>query len=128
MCDFEKGFILCICSDKELATPAKEREYTWSLSKYLGLNTNTIIGKYKLPVSSLEKGLTVEFLEKELNHRNCFDFDYIPAEGDNLSISETHSNQRIEFIFTNKKWTEGHYPVFDHVCEEVNNGVLKSNT
>ncbi len=129
MCDFNKGFILCKCSNTNALTTKHEgKEYIWTLSKYIGLNEDRIMGKYRLPVSDIGKGLTAAYLHAQLNNRPCFDFDYQPSEGDNLLIQQVDDGERIEFIYRNGIWSEGHYSPFKHKSREVNKGVLKSIT
>lgn len=135
MCDFNNGFILCKCSDPKVMDHNKKSslnkiiknqqiEYTWTLHKYIGKSKGKELGKYRFPASHVGSGLTSDFVLKELNSRNCFDFEYSPTEGDNLIISNADSFDRIEFIFRNGKWKKDHYSPFDHESKEIDKGKI----
>lgn len=135
MCDFNDGFILCKCNDRKTIVHNRKsrrnkvdesKEYTWILNKYLGKSDETEIGRYSMPDNDLRHGLTSLFVLNELNNKNCFDFDYFPNEGDNLKLINTHSQNRIEFIYRNGNWTEDHYSPFNHVCEKIFNGKISN--
>lgn len=126
MCNFEKGFILCTCSKDEI-NKSEDRAYTWHLSQHLGLSEDDIVGKYLPPVSDIGKGLTADFVVSQLNSRNCFDFESKPSEGDNLTIYQSSTSFRLEFIFRNGTWIEDHYSPFDNKFKELKKGVLQSN-
>ena len=127
MCNFEKGFKLCTCSAEEIANSTGDNTYTWHLSQLMGPNKDDIVGKYQPPVSDLGKGLEADFVLSELNKHNCFDFEYKPSEGDNLTVYQSSTRFRLEFIFKNDVWVEDHYSPFDHDFKELNSGVLQSN-
>lgn len=127
MCDFNNGFILCKCEDDLSTDKTEGTEYIWTLYSYMGLNTDRKMGRYVQPVSTIGKGLSATFVQEKLNSDNCFDFDYQPIEGDNLSIEEVGTSNRIEFIFKENQWKEDHYSPFSHNCKKTNNGILKSN-
>lgn len=135
MCDFNKGFILCKCNDpKAIVHPKKswrkklkknkKIEYIWTLYKFIGMSKEKEMGRYMSPVSDVGSGLTADFVLKELNSRNCFDFDYSPSQGDNLVINNADLVGRIEFIFRDGKWEEDHYSPFDHEYEKIDTGKL----
>ncbi|MGQ2984931.1 hypothetical protein [Flavobacterium sp.] len=135
MCDLEKGFILCKCEvPKPVITKKKvkkrdfvpvKKEYIWTLHKYLGESDGNEMGRYMMPVGILSNGLTHEFVESELNSHNCFDFDYAPAEGDNLIISDSVEFSRLEFIYRNGKWISEHYYPFGVITKRFGEGLLK---
>lgn len=136
MCDFNKGFILCQCNNSKVIVHNKKSkrnrnkkknqqiEYTWTLFKFLGMSKEREMGRYLFPVSNIGNGLTSDFVLNELNNRNCFDFEYIPNQGDNLIIGKADSFNRIEFIFRNGKWEEDHYSPFDHEYKKFDNGKI----
>ncbi len=135
MCDFNNGFILCKCNTKNTIHNKKSRrnkmnaprEYNWVLNKYVGRSSEMEMGRYELPVNDLKEGLTADVVLRELNEKNCFDFDYMPHEGDNLVLSNKPDQIRMEFIFKSGKWGVEHYSPFDHVVEKVDQGkVMKS--
>lgn len=127
MCNFEKGFILCTCSMKEIESSDGDTEYIWHLSHFLGPNEDSKMGKYLPPVSDIGKGLEADFVQSELNKHNCFDFEYKPSDGDNLVIYQSSTRFRLEFIYRNDAWIEDHYSPFDHDCKEFKMGLLQSN-
>ncbi len=138
MCDFNKGFILCKSNDPKVIVHNKKSrlnkdkknkqiEYTWTLYKFLGMSKEKELGRYMFPVNDVGNGLTSDFVLKELNSRNCFDFEYIPNQGDNLIISKADSYNRIEFIFRDGKWEEDHYSPFDHEYEKIDNGKITTS-
>ncbi|WP_299682618.1 hypothetical protein [uncultured Dokdonia sp.] len=140
MCDFSKGFILCKCNDpkvivhhkkskrrKKLNKQSKAKttaEYEWTLFSYVGIRKEQEMGRYRLPASKLDEGLTADFVFEELNTRNCFDFEYHPKEGDNLIIHTSTGFNRIEFIYRDGIWEEDHYSPFSDDCEKIDNGIL----
>ncbi len=134
MCDFSKGFILCKCNDPKVVVHNKKSrihknnqsiEYHWTLFKFLDMAEEREMGKYLFPINDIGHGLTADFVLNELNSGNCFDFEYQPSEGDNLSINKTDSATRIEFIYKNGKWEEDHYSPFDYKKEKFDNGKVK---
>jgi hypothetical protein len=63
---------------------------------------------------------------QHLNAGNCFDFDYAPAEGDNLTLHPADDYaRRLEFIFHNGRWAEGHYSPFEVETSRLNEGRVK---
>ncbi len=141
MCDFRKGFILCKCNDSKVITHNKKSrknkqkrketlEYIWTLYKYLGRSKEKELGKYMFPLDDVGYGLSSDFVLKELNRRNCFDFEYTPNEGDNLIISNSDRDiaGNIEFIFREGQWVTDHYSPFEHDYEKFNNGILAVKT
>ncbi len=86
-----------------------------------------IEGMLMMPSDSLVGGLNANFVLNELNTRSCFDFDYIPNEGDNLVLHnpKKYVDAFISFIFNNKKWELGMYDGFKDKLEVFNHGKLK---
>ena len=79
MCEIKEGFKLCTCG--ELTT----EEADWILhQKY---NHGTIVSGTTLPIYLNGKEEEInEFLSKNLNERQVFDFEYNPREEDILEI------------------------------------------
>ncbi|MBD2206969.1 hypothetical protein H6G33_31345 [Calothrix sp. FACHB-1219] len=142
MCDFDKGFILCTCKDKEKPIvhnknsrrykqeqPMIPKVYRWYLStfkRYKSDDEPLMEGLYELPAADIGKGLTDEWVLLNLNYRNCFDVDYTPQEGDNLVIQDAHKEWvYLSFIFQNGGWERGHYDPFDTVQTLTMNGEVK---
>jgi len=147
MCDFEKGFKLCICGGKikfretpffqkrngklvEIKKKKKQPplQYIWILSKYKGKNTEVEMGTYLRPTSDIGKGLNSEWISLNLNCEGCFDFDYSPSEGDNVYFQHNfYSSPYISFVYKNGLWEENHYNPFDEITEEFMEGFIKTS-
>lgn len=96
----------------------------WILKKYLGEKDLGMMGSIIGPSDKINDELTAEYLREELNIRNCFDFDYSPAVGDNLEIRPTYVHPPVRnfkrpglydylsFIYRNRKWEIDYYNVF----------------
>lgn len=141
MCDFEKGFILCTCADKEKPVvhnknsrrhkknPTNEAQvYRWYLSEFIEIYESIMEGIYELPTDDIGNGLTAEWVLLHLNEGNCFDFDYTPKEGDNLVITKptkTYQYVHLSFIFQNGSWLEKHYVPFYTSLELKQKGIVQ---
>ena len=138
MCDFSKGFKLCTCNDPSVVVHNKNsrrhkrknggkkaREYIWELHHYVGEIEISEMGFYNMPYEDIGKGLTAEFVLKELNRNNCFDFEYRPKEGDNLSIRIKDSIYSMDFIFRNNEWILEHYSPFYVETQRFLNGTVQ---
>ena len=77
----------------------------WTL--YRGYTTQNILdGLIKMPSNTLSGVLTDTELEARLNEEeNCFDFEYIPQEGDYLNVY--HKQDYIPYYYIGGKWTIG---------------------
>lgn len=139
MCDFNLGFKLCSCGDEKIRyreadryhkvkgelvkIPNKKNDdipiiYIWHLARYIGAQKNFMLGRYLFPVEDIGKGLNAEWILLNLNVDNCFDFDYIPNEGDNLTLTtNVVLSPYVSFIFKNGEWTAEHY---DPNADEIN--------
>lgn len=138
MCNFENGFILCTCeAEKPIIHnkhsrrhKRKQKEnadiYCWFLSSFKEQFESIMEGLYELPAKNIGEGLTEEWVLLNLNVGNCFDFAYIPQEGDNLVIkSMAKPYVYLSFIFQEGEWRSGHYNVFNHILELKLKGELK---
>lgn len=150
MCDYSKGFKLCSCENEKIKFREQEfyRKvngelvkirnkknenipliYVWKLFRYNGETNGEEMGKYILPSSNIGKGFDAEWIVLNLNDENCFDFEYVPEEGDNLIISENVTlGPYISFIYKEKNWTIDHYDPFSTEIEEKQNGKIKNVT
>lgn len=123
--------------DKLDVAEYEKTHYIWGLYHYLGEKYSMMMGQMLMPVESLGRDLNAVNLIKELNSRNCFDFDYWPAIGDNFQIREEYvykslrGKQRKElydymsFIFRKGKWNEDVYNVFDDKTRKFRKGKVK---
>lgn len=137
MCDFSKGFILCTCVPKAPAVHNKKsrrfknksveepEQFTWVLLRYSGPNPSSMEGQISEPDWELGKGLTNEYVLENLNAKNCFDFDYTPAERDCLTFRRKRNASRLEFIYRDGSWHVGHYNPFEDLVERIGSGSLK---
>jgi hypothetical protein len=139
MCDFEKGFILCTCEDKEKPIIHNKNSrrnkknqindsqvYRWYLYEFVEKHALMMIGRYLLPTSDLGNSLTAEWVLLNLNERHCFDFDYTPKEGDNLIMRAKHlAGLHLSFIFREGIWLEDHYDAFNYTLKLNLEGEIK---
>nr|WP_321233005.1 hypothetical protein [uncultured Psychroserpens sp.] len=131
MCNFNKGFILCICNDDSDSSIEKDTiktgiSYTWMLFKSINYIEPTERGRYIMPSSDIENGLTNEFVFEELNKRDCFDFEYKPEEGDNLFIKKGKVMPYLSFVFRDGLWIDGRTVDFNTEFDDIIEGKLKS--
>ena len=148
MCDFNNGIKLCTCDGVKIKyreqdlfrevkgelikIPNKKNDdipliYIWHLYKYKGKDeVNMMLGRYILPSDDLGHGLNTEWIALNLNVENCFDFDYIPNEGDNLIIGQNVDlSPYVSFIFKNGIWITDDYDPFSDITENIFNGKIK---
>jgi hypothetical protein len=148
MCDFSKGLILCKCANETIrfrdkdnlryvngevkVIPNKKNEnipliFIWQLFRHAGKVETSEIGRYLVPGDDLGNSLNAEWIELNLNLTNCFDFEYIPNEGDNLVISRNVKwGTYISFIFRDKAWNIDHYSPFEDDRQNFLHGKLKA--
>lgn len=108
--------------------PNADEPYTWVLYTYKGSEDTGMMGMLHMPSDKIGHGLSEAFVCNELNHKNCFDFDYKPIEGDNLQINfqkDADSTEFLSFIFRNNTWEPDIYYTFTEIIEPVNYGILK---
>ncbi len=133
MCDFENGFILCSCKEKngKSELSVKKAEYVWELRTLQ--KTELAVGKARWPSSDIGKGLDAAWLLLNLADRNCFDFDYQPKEEDNLVLypsSNEYYNQYVSsylsFIYKNGEWVEDYYDEISQETKQKDKGIVKA--
>lgn len=133
MCDLVSEFILCTCQEKS-GNEKNEKTYTdykWTLQvKVHYPKQNPTYGKAKCQSKNLGEGLTEKFVLKQLNSKNCFDFDYHPSEGDDLLLESLHRKTTfyqdfLYFRYSNGKWVEDFFYPFDKRFESKIQGKLK---
>lgn len=137
MCDFENGFILCSCEPiKETVKPKrkskrnielpKELGYRWTLSRFVGIIEEPLMeGSFEPPSKDLGKGLNDEWILLNLNLENCFDFEYIPLEGDNLIFKSNDKFKYLSFVFSDDKWVKNNYDPFSTILESYAQGKIE---
>ncbi len=125
MCQNTNDLIFCTCKDSSNIFRRNKGEYSWSLSKLVGIKTYKpgeprIIGKIRIPNKNLGKGINAENILQELNSRDCFDFEYIPQEMDCLTI--TGDNGYFKVRFKTGFWEIGRHPAFSSISEPIDSG------
>jgi hypothetical protein len=100
--------------------------YMWQLYRYVSENNGLAMeGEYMLPVNDIDKALNTEWLLLNLNTENCFDFNYLPNEGDNLIIKQNVLwSPYISFIYRNKQWIVEHYSPFCSTTNLIGEGKI----
>lgn len=137
MCKQSKQLIFCSCDTEALQEALHDKaggdgrnvdygQYIWSLLKFVSLDENAV-GLIE-PFEKVKGSLPVEFIIEEINQRNCFDFDYAPAEGDELHIEAANNfRDNLYLIYRNEKWVkdDDQYPEFGIELEQIGEGELK---
>lgn len=138
MCKVSKHLVFCHCEAAEAVIHHKKSKrwqkknpvpltYRWTISRFVGHFQSMMEGLMSEPSEKLDKELSSDWLLAEINARNCFDFDYIPLEGDNLTIRRSDSWHFFSYLFRNGQWQMGMYNCFSDKTEDVDEGVLKLN-
>jgi hypothetical protein len=140
MCDFNKGFILCTCEEKindyenskenKKGDQVDEFQYVWKLNRFIGFRRGDMMGIFEQPRSDLGSGLTSRFVVNQLNSKNCFDFDFIPNENDNLYFYKKKGyevDDLFEFVFLNGKWEQGNILSWKYITEKEFEGKIKKD-
>lgn len=122
MCQNLQHFRLCTCQGK----PISADDYRWTLKRYVGQTVSTMDGMLIEPDFELSPELTEAYFTAELNQRPCFDFDYLPSEGDNLYLYNPRSKsyRLLSFIFRSGQWVCGSYNGFADETEDFNGGKI----
>lgn len=137
MCDFEKGFILCSCEPLKTVNPPKKKSkrnqnapaqlpgYRWVLFRFTEYIEEVLMeGSFEPPVKDLGNGLNEEWVLLNLNLEKCFDFDYIPKEGDNLILRSNDRYKYLSFTFEKSIWISNYYDPFSTVLEKFKEGKI----
>ena len=120
MCDFEKGFKLCTC---DLAELDEDLKYTWRLQRPYSTRDDGLVGTWNMSTDDIGNGLNEEFVLKNLNQRNCFDFEYSPIERDNLTMES--KSDYLSFVFTNGSWIIDSFNPFNIVVKQIHSGKIE---
>lgn len=59
----------------------EKTQFIWRLCLYKGGKDSIMMGKMIMSEDQLDQNLTTNYLIKQLNSRNIFDFDYSPCRG-----------------------------------------------
>ncbi len=147
MCDFSNGLKFCKCGSEAIRYRDADKYrtvggasikihnrrnekiplmYVWKLYRYAGKVENPEMGRYQVPTQNIGNGLDEEWIVLNLNLSNCFDFEYIPQERDNLTIEPNiNSGPYISFVYRNGEWTIGHFNAFNHNRTRITTGKVK---
>ena len=80
----------------------------------------------RLPKESLNTELTVDNVLRELNVRNCFDFDFEPVSQDYLEIQTKGFGPYIAFHFQDGQWQEGWgHDTFNDIMKQLGMGKVR---
>lgn len=151
MCDFENGFILCTCIEEEVVeekkvVPVKKmrtkkkkllnkfesppqlpidfKKYVWELRTLRKIEICK--GRCSFPSDDIGKGLESDWVELNLNDRNCFDFEFSPNEGDELVFyNEINIYCFLAFIYKNGSWVKGYYNELQELTKLKQKGRVK---
>jgi hypothetical protein len=141
MCDYTQGIKFCSCNAEKIrekgakdttgpaaegSPPATKGKYIWQLfRRQVSSKDVQTLGEYMLPQSDLGQGLQADWIASQLNERNCFDFDYHPAEGDNLQITENFSmSPYLSFLYKKGRWVVDHYNPLESDLKMISDGPL----
>lgn len=114
-----------------------QKQYIWSLKKYVGKKHSGMLGQMIMPVERLNEDLTAAYLLSQLNNNNSFDFDYSPNEGDNFEVRQDYSYtgvkgsprpdlyEYLSFIFRKGAWVEDVYDVFSDKTKKIKKGIVE---
>ncbi len=139
MCNFENGFILCTCKTAEATQKNHQKNsrryknsslaqavgYRWSLSRFVNKFEPIMEGQYEPASADLGAGLNVEWVLLHLNCEKCFDFEYKPEEGDNLTMRGADKWRYMSFIFRAGEWFIDYYDGFSTTLELRLKGEIK---
>ncbi len=86
-----------------------------------------------MPSHQLNDTLTNEIVLENLNQKdkNCFDFDYIPFEGDSLSIRFDYDEKKsclygfLSFVYENNAWRVGMHDIFSTTTQLLQKGIVE---
>lgn len=148
MCDFTNGIKLCTCDSesikfrepqvfikkkgkliekKNFKKPEILLEYIWTLFKFDGEKEVTEMGRYIFPTDDIGKGLNDEWVALNLNCEDCFDFEYIPKEGDNLKIHKNITlGPYLSFVYWNCEWVIDHHSPWSTEISIMKEGKVKT--
>lgn len=103
-------------------------ECLWTLFKFEGEKEVTELGRFMRPVNELGNGLSSEKVIQKLNNENCFDFEYIAKEGDNLKIHQNYVlSPYLSFIYQKNKWITGYHNPWSTEISIIHEGKIKNS-
>lgn len=123
MCDLSQGFKLCSCDGDKLSP----NEIGWVLKRRNpDKQFDRIMGKPFIYQMNLSEQQLKSNTAKQLNDRNCFDFDYQAQEDDFLTIKAGKDNFWMAFRYQKGLWQEDDSTKFNtwrQQLEQFNEGI-----
>ncbi len=124
MCKDNQVFKLCTCAPltatvhnknsrrakRERADALPIKDTTWHLQRFIQNIESGMEGLPMMPVYKLNDDLTSNYVVSQLNAQNCFDFDYVPNQGDNLTLRS--DGDFMSFIYGARGWEIRSYDPF----------------
>jgi hypothetical protein len=92
----------------------------WTLAHYLGRVMSLMMGMPARPATQLGETMTQSYVLSQINAHQCFDFDYTPQEGDNLSLQNQYGF--MSFIYRGNSWEARTYDPFLSNLEQFADG------
>lgn len=148
MSDFKNGIKFCFSENEHIAfrDPRKflrkhgrliekvagkdaeiKLELVWTLYKFEGEKEIDEYGQFKMPIHDLGNGLHDEWIALCLNDTDCFDFEYIPSEGDNLKIHENVIlSPYLSFVYRNNEWIIDYHNPWSTEISKLKEGKVKA--
>jgi len=101
MCELSNEIKLCSCTDKNY----EALENAWIIfrrKKDWFTIGQTVFNAKELKIQEIE----IQTIERNLNSKKMFDFDYLPEEEDRLKIKLTYKNKcsEYDFKYVNTTW------------------------
>ena len=126
MCNPKYQFKLCTCNDN---SSSKARWFLRRFNDSDWFNMEQGKGRCFHPKYTNINESTGQEIFEELNNNNCFDFEFIPEEGDILNIILSISGEELpyEFIYQANKWSMEN-SISSHLNKQyiIKRGTIKS--
>jgi hypothetical protein len=137
MCENGLHIIFCACKQENNTVIYKRGKkkkkqkiefdadtYYWTLLRFVGQEETDEKGRIMMPAFEIGNGLNYISVLNELNTRNCFDFDFIPQEADEIKIHKgSNYLHYISFYFRKDSWHFGRSSVsFGNIFNTISEG------
>jgi hypothetical protein len=132
MCKDNQVFKLCTCvplkgltknarrARRKQAKALPIQDTTWLLQRFVQNIDANVRGMPAMPATQLNQELTNTYVVSQLNARNCFDFDYLPSQGDSLTLQ--NKSGAMSFIYGEQGWAIDDYDPFFTKLSEIAQG------
>lgn len=138
MCNIQEGFKLCTCGVTKKPTqqrrsfnpldksPRIPTSFQWTLFQRDPSPPPPRKGLANLQMLTDSDKSNIEFVEQELNQRDCFDFEYGPIEGDYLHFQQDGPPHKFfAFTFLAGKWQQITPNAFRNGLKQEKEGAIK---